>query len=902
MSIDADRLIERDEQLKMLGDIFRRAMDSSGRVVVISGEAGIGKTMLLRRFVEQHRQTSVTYWGSCDALITPRPLGPLQDIASRLDAELARQLETSTEPGKIFSRLLAAIETHKKLPILVIEDVHWADTSTLDLIKFLGRRITSLRALLLLSLRSDEVNRGHPIWRALGEISPSSIWRLELAPLTFDGVRQLAKGSSVNVGDLHRLTGGNPFFVSEFVSSQNDGRSLPASIRDALRSRRARIGKSANTVLDVMSIFPSPPPDWLLTRMLSRTSMRSAEECIAAGLLVRDENGQLRFRHDLARLAVLEDVPEHSRRTLHARAVEALNTSRDAGHPVQSSTIIHHAAGAGDGREVLRLAPLAASDAARMGAHAQAAAHLSAALGYVSLASPEQAAQLHESWSYEAALAVKIDEKTIEARHQAIKLWRSVGRQDKVGLNLRWLARLHWFRGEAKEADKYLSEALAVLESLPPGPELAMAYAIRSQFLMLHRRTKESVEWGNRAIELARKCDAIETLVHGLNTVGTARLYADDKAGMSMLEESLKLSLEHGLHEQAARAYTNIASCAVSRRDFATAETYSAEGIKFDTEHDLGSWIDSLFGYQAQVRLEQGRLTEARDIAETVLRREHQTRVMRMPAAIVLTLAHTRVGDDADDERLEKLLADATAIAELQYLLPARLALIEVTWLRGDAELARKHAVALSELPLERLNTWNFGEATIWLHRCEMSSLYRGPKRSLPSARQLEIAGKHGEAADVLLELGMRYEAALVLAHARGAPAAAAMSKAIQIFEEIGARPAAEFTRRRALGLGISNALPKPKRGPYAKSRSHPLGLTGREVQILQYVKDGLSNREISAEVSRSERTVEHHISAILSKLSVRNRVEALIRIQTEPWLLGASDEQSREHGARNAR
>lgn len=901
MSIDAGRLIERDEHLRMLGDIFRRAMDSSGRVVVISGEAGIGKSMLLRKFVDDHRQTSVTYWGSCDALSTPRPLGPLQDIAIRLDAELARQLETSTEPSKIFSRLLTAIEAHKKLPILVLEDVHWADTSTLDLIKFLGRRITSLRALLLLSLRSDEVTRGHPIWRALGEISPSSISRLELAPLTLDGVRQLAKGSKVDVGDLHRLTGGNPFFVSEFVSSQSDGRSLPASIRDALRSRRARIGKSANTVLDVMSIFPSPPPDWLLTRMLTKTAMRGSEECVAAGLLVRDEDGQLRFRHDLARLAVLDDVPERSRRALHARAVSALNKSRDAGYPVQNSTVIHHASGAGDGREVLRLAPLAASDAARVGAHAQAAAHLSTALGYLSLATPEQAAQLHESWSYEAALAVKIDEKTIEARRQAIKLWRAVGRQDKVGLNLRWLARLHWFRGEAKEADKYLSEALAVLESLPPGPELAMAYAIRSQFLMLHRRTKESVEWGNRAITLARKCDATETLVHALNTVGTARLYADDVAGMSMLEESLALSLEHGLHEQAARAYTNIASCAVSRRDFATAETFSAEGIKFDTEHDLGSWIDSLFGYQAQVRLDQGRLTEARDIAEAVLRREHQTRVMRMPAANVLALACARLGDDANDERLQSLLADATSIAELQYLLPARLALIESSWIKGETELAKKHVVALSELPLERLNTWNFGEATIWLHRCDMSALYRGAKRSMPPVRQLEIAGRHADAADALLELGMRYEAAMTLAHARGKSAAAAMSKAVQIFEEIGARPGAEFTRRRAASIGLSNELPKPKRGPYAKSRSHPLGLTGREVQILRYVKDGLSNREISAEVSRSERTVEHHISAILAKLSVRNRVEALIRIQTEPWLLGASEERNHDRSLRDA-
>ena len=521
----------------------------------------------------------------------------------------------------------------------------------------------------------------------------------------------------------------------------------------------------------------------------------------------------------------------------------------------------------------------------------QAAAHLSAALGYVELATPEQAAQLYESWSYEAALAVKIDEKTIDARHKAIKLWRTIGRQDKVGLNLRWLARLHWYRGEAKRPTNICRKRFQSLEALPPGPELAMAYAIRSQMLMLHRRTKEAIEWGNRAIALARNCDATETLVHALNTVGTARLYADDNAGMSMLEESLALSLEHGLHEQAARAYTNIASCAVSRKDFATAETFSAQGIKFDTEHDLGSWIHSLIGYQAQVRLDQGRLTEARDIAESVHRGANLTRVMRMPAANVLALTRVRLGEDADDERLEKALADAISIGELQYLLPTRLALIEASWLRGDTDLSRKHIAALSELPLERLNTWNFGDAAVWFHRCDMATAYRGKERPIPHSRQLEIAGRHAEAADALLEMGMRYEAAMALAHSSDELAAASMSKALQIFEDVGAPLGVEFVRRRAARLGILKTLSRPKRGPYAKTRSHPLGLTGREVQILKHVKEGLSNREISAELSRSERTVEHHISAVLSKLSVRNRVEALIRIQTEPWLLGAIED-----------
>lgn len=884
----ASPLVERDEHLSLLNEICRRAHDSCGRVVVIGGEAGVGKTSLLRSFANDQRNSSVLYWGSCDALSTPRPFGPLFDIAPKLDAGLAQQLESGVDPGKVFAQLLTALAAHKQLPILIFEDVHWADTATLDLIKFLGRRMTALRALLLLSLRSDEVARGHPVSRVLGEISREAIQRLELAPLSIDGVRELANGVALDVADLHRTTGGNPFFVSELIATGGDMRLLPVSVRDAVRSRRARIATSGNTALDVISIFPSPPADWLSKRMLGAASARGPEQCVAAGLLVRGDGGELSFKHELARLAVLDDLSEQRRQALHRKAAKVLSEAAESGITVQVSHVIHHAAGAGDGREVLKLAPLAAAEAARVGAHAQAAAHLAAGLRYVSLATSEEAAQLYETWSYEAALAVKIDEKIIDARHQAIRLWRSVGRRDKVGLNLRWLARLHWYRGEATDADRYLKEALAELEALPPGPELAMAYAIRSQMLMLQRRSKEAIDWGNRAIALARKCDVVETLVHALNTVGTSKLYLGRSSGKRLLEESLKRSLENGLHEQAARAYTNITSCAVSRKDFALAEIYVIEGIKFDSEHDLDAWTHYLVGYQAQMRLDQGRLDEARDIANGVHRLERLTLLMRMPAANVLALARARLGDDSDYVRLEQALADAVSIGEPQYVVPARLALVETSWLRGDEEVYREHIAALGALPLDRLNSWNFGDVAVWWHRCAASAAIPGHGQVLPGPRQLEIAGRHAEAADALMQLGMRYDAALALAHATGEGAGGNMAKAVHLFEELGAMAGVDFTRRRAQRLGVLDQLPRRKRGPYAKARSHPLGLTGREVQLLGYLKHGMSNREISIEVRRSQRTVEHHISAILAKLGVRNRLEALIRIQNEHWLLGS--------------
>ena len=186
----------------------------------------------------------------------------------------------------------------------------------------------------------------------------------------------------------------------------------------------------------------------------------------------------------------------------------------------------------------------------------------------------------------------------------------------------------------------------------------------------------------------------------------------------------------------------------VSRKDFGLAEAFSTRGIKFNSEHDVGTWVHSLYGYQAQVRLDEGRLTEARDVAESVYRREHLTRLMRMVATNVLALTRFRLGDDADDQRLELALADATSIGELQYLLPSRLGLIEAAWLKGDADLTQRHVASLKDLPLERLNIWNFGDASVWLHRTTLTADTRGSGRAIPSPRQLEIAVRHGEAGE----------------------------------------------------------------------------------------------------------------------------------------------------------
>ena len=272
----------------------------------------------------------------------------------------------------------------------------------------------------------------------------------------------------------------------------------------------------------------------------------------------------------------------------------------------------------------------------------------------------------------------------IEARQRAIALWRELGRLDKVGLNLRWLSRLHWYRGEARQAEHYADEAVRELESLPPGPELAMAYSARSQLHMLHDRVDEAIDWGLRAIALAEQLGEIETRVHALNNVGTALLLSGRPGGRERMEESLALALEHGFHEHAARAYTNFAEYAVVFKDFALAERILAEGIAFDTRHDLDAWTHYLVGRQAQLRMEQGRLREAETIARGVMSLERLTLVMHLPALTVLGRVRVRLGEADGPALLQQALNEGLATGEPQRIVPVRLALAEAAWLAED--------------------------------------------------------------------------------------------------------------------------------------------------------------------------------------------------------------------------
>ncbi|MFL5666269.1 MAG: ATP-binding protein, partial [Ktedonobacteraceae bacterium] len=554
-------LLERDHCFDQLSELLCTATTGHGRTVLISGEAGIGKTALVELFVSRHRSTVRRLWGACEAFFTPRPLGPLYDIATQAGGSLSQLMGRDTERGALFSAFLEELQKSPTPTVVVFEDVHWADEATLDLIKFLGRRIPHLPVLFLVTYRDTELSRDHPLWSVIGDLPSIAVTRLSLAPLSEQAVTCLAHQAHRSAEQLYAVTGGNPFFVTEVLASDTPG--VPLMVRDAVLARIARLSPAARPLLELASVVPTRTELWLLETVLG--SVASAlEECFTSGMLSLDQSTVV-FRNELARQAVESTLSPLRQQALHTQVLQAfINHSEDSS---QAARLVHHAIGANDGALVARYAPLAAQQASTHGAHREAAAQYETALLWASQFSPEQEAKLLSGLAYECYLTGQT-EKAVQAQETALRIWQKLDRSDQVGDTLRWLSRLNWFLGKSCEAQQYAAEAVHLLETLPPGTKLAMAYSNRAQLAMLADNTAEAVRWGERAIELAEPLGDNETLVHALNNMGTSQLTAGDERGRVHLERSLQLALEQGWEEHVARAYNNLACCAVMTRDY----------------------------------------------------------------------------------------------------------------------------------------------------------------------------------------------------------------------------------------------------------------------------------------------------------------------------------------------
>ena len=836
--------------------------------MLISGEAGIGKTALIEAFLHSLPTRQRVLWGACDALFTPRPLGPLHDMASQAQGELSKLFLGELDRIAIFNACLTECQTPT---IFIFEDIHWADEATLDLLKFLGRRILHSRSLLIASYRDDELGSRHPLRLLLGDlVRLPSTSRLVLPPLSIEAVRQLSGDHNLNTSRLHRLTGGNPFFVTEVLADEGVGTpaSIPNTIRDVILARMARLSLSGRAVLNAAAVIGQRIEPWLLNEV-TQAEAYTVDESLALGILVVQDDG-LAFRHELVRQTILGEITPTTRIFLHQAILDALKASPKSQKDV--TRLAHHAEAAGDRDAILKFVPLACDEALQAGMLRAESALWALMVQYGDDLPLLEQAELYEK--YGLSLRAHPDKAApIAAYRTALELARQAGAPELiVGRILVRLATMQVTNAQVNEAVQAVDEALGLLEALPPSLPLALAYKNRAYQLLIRGSFEASVEYAQKGYQLALDLNDIFTIMSTLDTLGLCWLPINHERGREYLQQTLALTLEHNGYWRAGSIYPNLSMTLVDIYQLDQAEHIIDDGLKFTYEHDNDLAYSTLQAWKGMLNLYQGEWNAAEKII-TGLANDPGLPFLCQPAVYVARgRLLARRGESGVSDSLDIALETSLKMENIQRLGIVYIARAEAAWLSGEQERTLKEVEAFYDVAVENHQPGFAAELAYWAWKAgRVVEIYDWMLQPFI----LQIQGDWSGSAAAWKSLGCPYEQARALSEGDQD----AQIEALAIFESLGARPMADKTRRKLRQAGVQT-IP---RGPVATTKENPYQLTNRQLEILALLTENLTNSEIATRLHISPKTVDHHVSAVLGKLAVSSREEAAELARTRP-------------------
>jgi DNA-binding CsgD family transcriptional regulator len=848
-------LLERQDSLKELSQLVKNVKAGEGRTVLLSGEAGIGKTSLIKYFTRGLNPDIEILWGNCDALFTPRPLGPLYDIAYQMKSNLIKMIENEEKRVSIFSAFLNYLENKSNLKIVIVEDIHWADESTLDLIKFLARRINRTHSILILSYRDEEIDSGHPLRSILGNLPHSETTRIRLYPLSETAVEILTKNAGIKNEKLYEKTGGNPFYVTEVLANKNE--ELPSSIKDAVIAHTSKLPAHTKTLLEIISVIPTKVELDLLRKLVGNVE-EHIDSCINKAILIA-ENKLISFRHELARLAILDSIPEMKRIELHQKVLKTLLLD-DNKHTLLAQ-IVHHATQARDKDAIKKYAPLAARQASMLDSHREAAKHYQTAIKYSEYLPIEEKLKLFEGRYNECSLTAQIKE-AINACESIQEILQNLNEPLLLGENYRKLADLFDWLAVPPKTQEYIGRAIEILESLPPSPQLAMAYSTRSGIDVGYEKPYSAIEWGEKALKLARALNEPQIEIHALANIGKAKMYVNDDTGENNLKKSLSLAQQKGLDRHVSRAYVNLGLNNLARKNFEDAQRYFTEGISHGYEKDIDIYRLNMIGGLSKITLDHGNWDKASEKAEYVVRQKFVDSLDQRIAFAVIGIIRARRNDPEALVNFDKAIPTPDKKGECAFI--AKMAKAEAYWLSNKLEQAIEEIETNNLHIMESNNPWKIGELAFWLWKA--GRLPEIPN-NIAKPYLLQIKGDWRGAADEWKKLNCPYQEALALADGNKE----AKRESLTILESLGATATINLIKQEMRKEGIKN-IPQ---GPRESTKKNPAGLTKRQLEVLKLLTEGLSNSDIASRLYISPKTVDHHISAILLKLNLHTRAEA---------------------------
>jgi DNA-binding CsgD family transcriptional regulator/tetratricopeptide (TPR) repeat protein len=843
-------LLERKTALDALAELAGQARSGDGRLVLLEGEAGVGKSALLEQFTSELPDSRLLS-GACDGMFTPRPLGPLFDIAQQVHGRLHSLCRADASREQLFDAFLTELCEPGPLPVVVIEDVHWADEATLDLLSFLARRIREIAVLMIVSYRNDELADTHPLRIALGHLAVQRCARrFPLAPLSVQAVRMLSAGRGVDPEELYRVTGGNPFYVREVLEAGLG--EVPGSARDVVLARAARLGPKGRETLEAAALIGGTVDERLLGHVVAGPELA---EVISSGLVAG--HPVLRFRHEIGRQAIEQAVLPARCSELHARILHGL---RSLGCD-DDARLAFHAEEAGDGPAALEHAAAAGRRARTLASHREAAGQFQRALRF---ADGEAPASIAARWIELATELSMIDRwpDAETAYTRALENWRAAGDPLGEGDTLRRMSAALWRLCRGDQILATAEAAVAILEPLGPTAELAAAYAC----LAAHRNEPGCgdivVPLARRAQELAVRFGVPAMQSRAATTESQALWFAGGD-WEPVLRRALSIALENGVENEAGFAYTNLHEQHCGNRDYAKADPYFHDGVAYCEDHDLGTYYNCLRGVRTSSLERLGRWDESAGIAEAVLA-SVASPVNRMIPMTSLALVAARRDKGDVWPHLDAAMTAADGSTGPMYIGAVRLARAEARWLESDLTAARQEAELADDACANVTDPWLNGEIAAWLGR---TGSPRTSQRELAEPYRLQLTGNQRAASELFDALGCPYDAALALLDA---PDELALRRALDVCDALGAVATARIIRQKMRSLGI-RSVPAGQR---AATRENPLGLTQREQEVLELLCEGRTNAGIATKLVISPKTVDHHVSSVLAKLGVSKRTE----------------------------
>jgi DNA-binding CsgD family transcriptional regulator len=851
-------LLERHDVLAELAAVARRAGGGSGRLVLLRGEAGVGKTAVIDRFSAGLDGSWRVLRGWCEPLGAPRPLGPLIDALPGLGSAAAGPVAAlhAGDISAMYARLLAVLGSGPRW-VWVIEDVHWADGATLDLLRFLARRVDSLPLLLLVSYRDDELGDQHPLSAALGDVAGcAGVHRIGLTPLSRVAVGTLAAGSGVNADELYQLTGGNPFFATEVLAGGADAVAdnvLPRSVAEAVWGRLTRLSTAGRETAQAAAIC-GPRAEAELVQGVCPGAVAGLAECLSVGVLTADGD-VIGFRHELARRATLDRIDDQQRRVLHKQALTIL-----AEEPVDPNTLAllaFHAHQAGDHDAVIRYGPVAAERAAGLGAHRQAADLYALALQNANAVPDEHKVRWLEQHAFAAFLS-GVD--ATASWREAIALRHAMGEPFAESEDLRWLSHSLIAVGRLNEAVDAGLASRQLVQDAGVSPQLALSL-VRLAELAVWKFDPAATDYAARAIVVGTQLGDDAVVLRARGFAAVAQVLRTD-TGWEELEAAWRDAMATDARgEHAGVLGMWVCWVATLHYDLDRADRYIADTVAYCRDRNLFTFEAFVTGIAALNELHRGRWARATACAEDVLTRPGLPALPRIAPQLTLALIHARRGERPATSLLDDI--EAGFDSELR-LFPVWAARTEIGWLTGDDDAARSEGQrALATVGAE-WDPWLTGQLRRWLYLAGGQPDTSADELCTPF--QSEVDGDWRSAAEAWMRRGCPYEAAL--AQLRGD--IGAVESALATFRGLGARAAAARARQR---LNVLRG--RTPSGSRADTRSDPDGLTRREREVLELLAGRRSNAEIAAALHISPKTVGCHVSSILAKLGVDNRLQA---------------------------